>query len=377
MNLQITAPLGGTFDVVIKNSVGTTVYSATHGNEVFDPAITTAGDYEMFIDGAETPVHCFTITACECPPFLAAEITTPNDVFYYFNINFDISGWEFCPFSIYVESIGYFSATYDINTLADFTLVTSDLAKKTTLIGGRTDIYYRVQLLDSEATFCYDGYVTNEDCVSPTIDSITLRQEGTCETTRTFFIDVDFSGVTDPCLLNANFTQTAPTSVYSDTATTTITTDGTWSFQVFPTSVGVNQLVRFNVSVTDCCGLITTRTISLTTDCDGPTIPPTLSIVLVGSVYYLRAIYADCGGCCHGANFSYNQNNLLLSGSNDTGVNNSNDIPCGGSFPLTIDYPLSPNLNISPTQAQIRYFVTFVNCCNEISPNNLVTINRP
>jgi hypothetical protein len=377
MNLQITAPIGGTFDVVIKNSVGTTVYSATHGNEVFDPAITTAGDYEMFIDGEDTPVYCFTISACECPPFVSAYINTPNDVFYYFNIEFDLSDWEFCPFALYVESLGYFSATYNINELSDFSAVTSDLAKKTTLIGGRTDIYYRVNLLDFDATFCYDGYVSGEDCVSPTIESVTLRQEGTCETTRTFFIDVDFSGVTDPCSVSANFAQTAPTSVYSDTETTTITTDSTWSFQVFPTGVGVNQLVRFNVSITDCCGFVTNRTISLTTDCDAPTIPPTLSIVLISSVYYLRAIYADCGGCCHQANFSWNQNNLLLSGSNDTGVNNSNIIPCGGSFPLTIDYPISPNLNISPSQTQIRYFVTFVDCCGGISPNNLVTIDRP
>lgn len=171
MILQITEPIGGTFSVVIKDSDGDTVYSDTHGNETFDPAITTAGDYTMYIDGNDTPVYCFTISACECPPFIAAEVTTPNDVFYYFNINFDISDWEFCPFSIYVESIGYFSATYDINTLADFTLVTSDLAKKTTLIGGRTDIYYRVQLLDSEATFCYDGYVYG-DCVSTIIEPI-------------------------------------------------------------------------------------------------------------------------------------------------------------------------------------------------------------
>jgi hypothetical protein len=62
MTLQITAPIGGTFDVVIKNSGGATVYSATHGNEVFDPAISTAGDYEMFIDGADTPVYCFTVS---------------------------------------------------------------------------------------------------------------------------------------------------------------------------------------------------------------------------------------------------------------------------------------------------------------------------
>ena len=259
MILQITEPIGGTFDVVIKNSSLVTVYSATHGNETFDPAITTAGDYTMYIDGNETPVYCFTISACECPPFLAAEVTTPNDVFYYFNINFDISDWEFCPFSIYVESIGYFSATYDINTLADFTLVTSDLAKKTTLIGGRTDIYYRVQLLDSEATFCYDGYV-NADCEAPTLPTtITGRLDG-----GVYSIDIVYPNCGTCNEFTFNYIQTSPASgsITPDAGTFTDTIDcgglpDTINHIVNPdfgtTDPDVVPLI-YRLSATDCCG---------------------------------------------------------------------------------------------------------------------------
>jgi len=261
MTLQITAPLGGSFDVVIKNSGGTTVYSATHGNEVFDPAITTAGDYQMFINGGETPVYCFTITACECPPFLGASISTPNDVFYYFNIEFDLSGWEFCPFSIYVESIGYFSSTYDINTLADLTFVSSDLGRKTTLIGGRTDIYYRVQLLDSEATFCYDGYV-NSECVAPPLPlTLTGNLVG-----GVYSIDIDYTICGDNTCNTMvwNYLQTSPvgSSITPDSGTFTDTIScGSLPYtsnHVFTPDFGTSDpsLVPliYKLSATDCCG---------------------------------------------------------------------------------------------------------------------------
>ena len=276
MILQITEPIGGSFDVVIKNSSGVTVYSATHGNETFDPAITTAGDYTMYIDGEETPVYCFTISACECPPFLAAEVTTPNDVFYYFNINFDISEWEFCPFSIYVEAIGYFSSTYDINTLADFTLVTSDLAKKTTLIGGRTDIYYRVQLLDSEATFCYDGYVTSEECFSTEIVPIdggfVQITNGGSTGFRLFmdYNDADYPDFTCTSLV-VNYLQINTGIVGTPDSGTLVIPDvlafsGTsiiWSVSPnlsYPAYIGspfsgVGR-VRYSVTVENCCGQI-------------------------------------------------------------------------------------------------------------------------
>jgi hypothetical protein len=262
MNLQITAPLGGTFDVVIKNSVGTTVYSATHGNEVFDPAITTAGDYEMFIDGAETPVHCFTISACECPPFLQAFISTPNDVFFYFNIEFDLSGWTFCPFFIYVESIGYFSATYAINTLADLTFVSSDLGRKTTLIGGRTDIYYVVTLMDdTSGTPCVEGYVSSE-CVSPPLP---LTLTGNL-VDGVYSVDIDYTVCGDNTCNTMvwNYLQTSPAggSVTPDSGTFTDTIDcGALPYtsnHVLTPDFGILDPstipLIYIFSATDCCG---------------------------------------------------------------------------------------------------------------------------
>jgi hypothetical protein len=91
----------------------------------------------------------------------------------------------------------------------------------------------------------------------------------------------------------------------------------------------------------------------------------------------MRAVYVDCGACCHGANFSWIQNNALTSGVNDTGVNNSNNIDCDEIFPLTIDYPLAPNLSIASSESEIRYYINFTNCCNETSFSNLITIARP
>lgn len=260
MILQITEPIGGSFDVVIKNSVGTTVYSATHGNETFDPAITTAGDYTMYIDGEETPVYCFTISACECPPFIQAYISTPNDVFYYFNIEFDLSDWEFCPFFIYVESIGYFSATYAINTLADLSFVSSDLGRKTTLIGGRTDIYYAVTLMDTPSGEpCYDGYV-NEDCSSPTLPTtITGRLDG-----GVYSIDVVYPDCGTCNEFTFNYIQTSPASgsITPDVGTFTDTIDcgglpNTINHIVTPNFGTADPSVIpliYQLSATDCCG---------------------------------------------------------------------------------------------------------------------------
>lgn len=274
MILQITEPIGGSFDVVIKNSGGTTVYSATHGNETFDPAITTAGDYTMYIDGEETPVYCFTISACECPPFLSASVSTPNDVFYYFNIEFDLSDWEFCPFSIYVESIGYFSATYDINTLADLSFVSSDLGRKTTLIGGRTDIYYRVQLLDSEATFCYDGYVyAPEVCVAPVpVGSYSLGLIG--GTTNGCFFNYNSAdcGSFTCNGLTINYLQTNAGIVGTPDSGSIPITDvcatyptGSISFPITPNTsypaytgnpLSGSGRARYSITIENCCGTI-------------------------------------------------------------------------------------------------------------------------
>jgi hypothetical protein len=277
MNLQITAPIGGTFDVVIKNSGGTTVYSATHGNEVFDPAITTAGDYEMYIDGADTPVYCFTITACECPPFLQAFISTPNDVFYYFNIEFDLSGWTFCPFFIYVESIGYFSATYAINTLADLTFVSSDLGRKTTLIGGRTDIYYAVTLMDTATGEpCYEGYVTSEECFSTEIVPIdggfAQITSGGSTGVRLFmdYNDADYPDFTCTSLV-VNYLQINAGIIGTPDSGTLVIPDvlafsGTsiiWSVSPnlsYPAYIGSavtgSGRARYSITVENCCGAI-------------------------------------------------------------------------------------------------------------------------
>lgn len=259
MILQITEPIGGSFDVVIKNSSGVTVYSTPHNNETFDPAITTAGDYTMYINGNDTPVYCFTISACECPPFISASISTPNDVFYYFNIEFDLSEWEFCPFSIYVESIGYFSATYDINTLADLTFVSSDLGRKTTLIGGRTDIFYRVNLLDGLSTFCYDGYV-NADCESPTLPTtLTGRLDGSV-----YSIDIVYPDCGTCNEFTFNYIQTSPvgSGITPDTGTFTDTIDcgglpDTINHIVTPNFGTADPSVVpliYRLSATDCCG---------------------------------------------------------------------------------------------------------------------------
>jgi hypothetical protein len=277
MILQITEPIGGIFDVVIKNSGGTTVYSATHGNETFDPAITTAGDYTMYINGNDTPVYCFTISACECPPFIQAYVSTPNDVFYYFNIEFDLSDWEFCPFFIYVESIGYFSATYAINTLADLSFISSDLGRKTTLIGGRTDIYYSVTLMDTlSGEPCYDGYVTSEDCVStlivPIFGGFAQVTNGGSTGVRVFmdWNDADYGSFTCTDLtisylqINAGITGVPDSGfisipdvlAYSGT-TILIEVSPNLSYPAYiGSAVTGSGRVRYQLTVTNCCGYV-------------------------------------------------------------------------------------------------------------------------
>jgi hypothetical protein len=373
---QITNPFGETFAVVVKNSALATVYAASHGNEVFDTGIITPGDYTMYIDGGTTPVYCFTVSACECPVLEQVGVTLVSGS-YYGVFTFDMAGGFPCPFKMEVTT-AFTSGTFTIDSLSDLDFVSGTLYSKTFIIGGVGAMSYTISTIveGAESILCYEG-AESYDCTSPVVQTVSLRQEGTCDTTRTFFIDVAFTGVTGSCPVTANFTQITPTSTYTGTDGVTLTVDGTWSIPISPTSVGVNQLVRFSVSVTDCCGVVTTRTATLTTDCEGPTIPPTLSLVLVGSIYYMRAVYVDCGACCNGANFSWVQNNVLTSGVNDTGVNNSNNIDCDAIFPLTIDYPLAPNLSISPSETDIRYYINFTNCCNEVSFLNLITIARP
>lgn len=169
MTLSIPTPVGATFAVVIKNSGGTTVYSATHGNEDFDPGITTPGDYTMYVDGRTDPAWCFTISECECPVVQTVSVELVSGS-YYGTVVFDMSGGFSCPFKINVET-DFTTGSFSINSLADLTLQTGSIYYRQFLIGGVGNLGWSVTLLDG--TICDSGYIGEVECVPPTLQNVT------------------------------------------------------------------------------------------------------------------------------------------------------------------------------------------------------------
>jgi len=223
---------------------------------------------------------------------------------------------------------------------------------------------------------CYAGSITLS-CDAPSGVTFELVEDG-----GGFNLEASFVDCGDDChTLDATYTQLLPTSGTPDTGTHIFVVDcppvNPYSHTLSPSGTTEGVTVRYKIEWEDCCGNVGTDTVTFTPPCVGPTLPPTLSIVLVGSVYYLRQVYVDCGDTCHNANFSFTQNNLFVTGTNDTGINNANVIPCAGPFPETIDYALSPNLDIIPVQTTIRYYITITDCCGNVIPNILVTYPRP
>lgn len=278
--IQITEPTGS-FLVTIKNSSGTTVYSDTQDNTPFDPGITDPDDYIIYVDnGGAVNGFCWTITGCECPVLDSAVITL-EEVTYYGEISFDMSGGFGCPFQIYVETAFSTGILY-INSLSDFTSNVGDIYTKKFIIGGVGDLYYRIELADG--TICVDGYISYE-CEPVTLGITTDGKHFyllnsnpvTCLGTWTLQLIVDECGVTcntytvNYLQVNALVSGVPDSGTYSATASCV----NSPAITLNPYTVSPNlDIVGFdgcdgitpiyNVTYTDCCGNSFTETIEYT-----------------------------------------------------------------------------------------------------------------
>jgi len=362
MNFAIDNPIGGTFSVVIKNSSGTTVYSATHGNETFDPGITTPGSYVLYIDDAIG--FCFDVPVCECPPFTSATIILGGLTYSgLFSFTYD-SPDDFCPFDILIrtEFTGGMFGTIPINSLSDLVAAPSGVYTKTISLGGVGFMEYKIKTQSSDEV-CVSGTVTY-DCVPPTIESVDLAYSEELG----YYLKI-ISTVCGCGSYTANYVQTYPSTSYSGGSSRVIDCESLPDTFIIPITPipDASGRVEMTVTITDCCRGETEYLLDILPPCSGPTLPTAYNIVLIGSQYYMRVTFPSCGGTCQEVGLLFQQNNLLTVGSNDFVGPVYTSLSCSDTYPLTIDYPIMPNTNIVSSQSTINYVVIIGECCGDSS----------
>lgn len=370
MNFKITAPIGGTFSVVIKNSSDVTVYTDTHGNEEFDPGITTPGSYILYINDNEG--YCFDIPECECPTLLNASIVlggmtyTAKFLFEYLDVS------TFCPFTIFIRTDftgGMFVPLY-INSISDLT-PTGDPNEyiRNVILGGVGFMEYKIVPQGTE-TICSSGTVTY-DCVPPTIESVDLGYSDELG----YFLKV----IATECGCGSytmNFVQTFPASGYSGGASRTIDCEDlpdTFILPITPTPDAAGT-VNMTVTISDCCRGTTEYLLSVTPPCDGPSltfVPPFGILFKYTNTPSPRIVYEVLGGTCSGdcttATITYTQINEGIIGAPDSGTISGYNLCAQNYFPLTSLTPNTSYPGYTPTGAnQPKYAVTVTTCCGAV-----------
>lgn len=245
VTLHIPEPTG-TFDVVIKDSVGTTVYSASHNNDPFTVSL-SAGDYIVYTTlGTAENGWCLTVPACTtCPEFIAAVITLESGS-YYFYLRVNLAA-GFCPFDLFVESI-YTSGTVTIGSLDDFTSNVGDVYTKKILIGGASSINYSVS---NEGGLCFEG-VVSYGCEG--VPYWMLRPSQTISGVRYLVIRFTECAAEGGCNdVTINYTQVFPVGG-TDSGSFPATVDcDALPYDVYIPLVATGD-TGYNISVINCCG---------------------------------------------------------------------------------------------------------------------------
>lgn len=252
--ITIPAPIGS-FTVTVRDSDGDIVYGpSTETNAEFDTGVTAPGDYTVEVDNeGAVDTFCFTISACECPPFLAASSGLAGAT-YYAVIKFDFSDGFGCPFRIGITTpfSGGMYGYYDINSLSDLTLDSGDIYYRQITLGGFGNYSYRIELMDG--TLCAAGNVT-VDCVGiQSYQSAMIRHTG-----PNYYLDIVFNVCPDELMtcsdVTINTVQAFPVPG-ADAQTTTATIDcdalpQTVSILLVPGAVDFG----YNHTITNCCGV--------------------------------------------------------------------------------------------------------------------------
>lgn len=357
---HIPAP-SGSIGVVIKDSTGATVYSATHGNTPFTVAL-AAGSYILYSTyGFAQNGWCFTVEDCECPVLysVTAEMGTTPIFYGYARFDFDMSGGFSCPFKIGGSVSTGAGFALIINSLADLTPIGGGIYRRSLWIGGTaTSFTYGVTLIDATGTICVPATTFAISCESP-VYTVTARRDG-----DDCYIDIEFTS--KGCgSVDVNFTETigpgADVGTYSIAIPDTL--PHTDAHLLSPNATCGD--VVYNVSVMDCCDAVTLHTLNFgEAACVGP-IPTNIALRKTGSDYFIDLTFADCGVDCHTFLLYGSQIGPWSSGLGVPIPFTSSTVPCGGGFPYTYSLQIYPNT--TPIDGFIRYAVTYQNCCCQVS----------
>lgn len=375
MNFQITSPSGGSFLVEIYDSSATLVYSATHGNEVFDPGITTAGDYILYYTYAGvTQGACFTIPDCGCPTFQGFDFFTGGDDLTYMKLLFQIT--SFCPFTIAgagsdpIPGAGvYYAPVFiEIDSITDMTFE-----------GG--DVYSLSYPLLGFTTYTFSTFING----TKLCESDLIVTDGSCEGVSDYTIGTTSVGanryiriVTASCAADCNsytvdYFQSYPIPTVPITGSVPHTVDcgtlpSTLDILVTPEyyTAGGAAFSQFKVKVTNCCGAITEQTVTILGEtCDAKR--PTLAFLAAGPVigFFYDPAY-PCGGIdCDTLTVTYTQINSGIVGVPDSGTTVIDVCPISTNVPISPNFSFPGSTGIAGTN-RARYSVTVTNCCGEV-----------
>lgn len=374
VTIQIPAPTG-LIDIDIRDSGGTSVYTATITNDPIT-IVLPAGSYTLYTsyNGAQNG-WCFDVTdRCVCPTLqnVSSQVGSSSVFFGYCYFDFDMSAGFSCPFTIsgtVVSGTTSTSFAVTINSLADFTSSVGSIYRRTIWIGGlATSVNYNISLVDSEA-ICTSGIHVVGDCEAPPLNSVTAVTYDDL-----FFARLVFSACGTCNDFTLNWMQTypivpiIPTGSYSSSVPC-LTFPYTLDVGITPNfgTTGATAAL-FTVEVIDCCGITSTYYLSFAAPaCDGPlliNVPPFSVLFKYTGIPSGRMIYEVQSGTCSGcdtATITYTQINSGIVGAADSGVLTGYDL-CAQNYFL-----VSPNTSYpgySPTGAgKPRYNVTIETCC--------------
>lgn len=363
---------GEFFDVEIKNSLGVTVFSSSViTNAPFDPSITTAGEYILYVSyaGGEPVGFCFSITECVCN-IPTVEIVQEGSLRYAV-FEFDLSG-GFCPFGMDISyGGGSSSAVYPVY-FYDLSSFTSNVGftytKKILLYPDSTFITYTTYKELERINACIEETTVTIDCVSPTIESVELVFEG-----GDYKFRITYSDCGSDCNeVSWGFSQVGGGTggVFGDIVACSPFI-GVYDHDVIPVISG--GVIAFNLSATNCCGFTQYFEVEIDAPCDAPEIDSVVLIDDGGANATLRMTFNDCGDTCHNFIFSGGQNWLSGENPGTGGISFTLTIaiPCGGSFPYVVDYPISFGGTLGSVY---RLTLALVDCCGF---PNIYSLTKP
>lgn len=340
--LTIPSP-AGTFNVIIKDADGATVYSGTQGNAPFDPGISTPGDYTVYVNyNGNQNAFCFTIPPCEC--YIPAEVQIiDNGLGMRFAwVDFEIDPETFCPFFMQINFGNTATTTYDypigIPSLLSMAEVSPGRYRKVITLTPDAEFFtYRVSNYPygfNPDYVCAEAVTIFYECISPeaAVGNISIVND---QDTGNYYLRLGFQNHCNDATcesITVNYLQPGPGG---DNGSYTFTPDCSdypgITYNDLLLSPNADLSKSYRITLIGCCGLLLDNTFI---PCRGVAdIDLATSIVKIGSVYYLRIIAANCGVTCHNLHIIATQTHYPgTPGAND-GVTTDITFDCDGVFP--------------------------------------------